>query len=301
MLFEVVLPTDCKVVIPDKSSRENLLTTWHERFGHVNVQAVQNTAKLYGIKDVNIKTNEKFVCEACLIGKQTRKPHVSLNRISNFQPGEKIHSDVCGPINVESPSGSKYFVLFKDENTSFRKVYFLRHKSDIFQFFKTFKAFVEIQTGNKIKVLRTDNGKEYISKDFTDFLLAAGIVYEFSSAYIHEQNGRAKRDVRTLVKSAQTMLVNKSVNKQLWTEAINTACYLLNRVLSNQKNSLTPFEKFFNKKPSVKHLRIFGSNAFINISKEKRTKLDNKSKKLLIVGYDNESEKKGYGIRKAEK
>ena len=73
------------------------------------------------------------------MGKQAPKPHTSVNYTRNFKPGEKIHTDVCGPVNVESPRGSRYFLLFKDDCTSLREVYFLRHKSEVFEKFKEFE------------------------------------------------------------------------------------------------------------------------------------------------------------------
>ena len=53
--------------------------------------------------------------------------------------------------------------------------------------------------------------------------------------------------------------------------------------------TITSFEKWFNKKPESKHLRVFGTEAYFNITKEKRKKFDAKSQKVTFVGYDNES------------
>ena len=85
------------------------------------------------------------------------------------------------------------------------------------------------------------------------------------------------------------MIVNKKVSQYLWPEAINTACYLLNRITQQGNDMLSPFEKWVGRKPEIKHLRVFGSDAYLNIPKEKRKKFDEKSKKLILVGYDGES------------
>ena len=285
MHFEIEIPVKCNVV----ESQQNKLKLWHERFGHVNIRAVINTSKALADSDFNVEKLNDFFCETCVMGKQTRKPHPSANIASSFKPGEKIHTDVCGPINVESPKGSRYFLLFKDECTSYRKIYFLRHKSEVFDRFKDYENFVQTQTGNKIKVIRSDNGREYISEQFRKHTIDRGIVHEFSSPYIHEQNGRAEREMRTIVESARTMLINNEINPQLWPEAVNTACYLLNRVLMNNEEQKTPFERFFGRRPEVKHLRVFGIDTYLNMPKEKRRKLDPKSKKLIFVGYEGES------------
>ena len=55
------------------------------------------------------------------------------------------------------------------------------------------------QTGNKMKVLRSDNGTEYTSEEFNKYTKKRGIIQEFSSPYIHEQNGRAEREIRTIL------------------------------------------------------------------------------------------------------
>ena len=135
---------------------------------HINEKTVRSTGKLFKLDKIfeNMPVGKKFFCESCLFGKQTRKSHRTVMRKSNYKPGEKIHTDLCGPVNIESPKGTKYFLLFENEATSYRKVYFLRHKSEPFEFFKAFKALVLRQTGNNIKVLKSDNGKEYVSKEF---------------------------------------------------------------------------------------------------------------------------------------
>ena len=54
------------------------------------------------------------------------------------EPGEIIHTDLCGPMETASVGGAKFFLLFKDEASGFRTVYFLKHKSDTFEYIKIF-------------------------------------------------------------------------------------------------------------------------------------------------------------------
>ena len=72
-------------------------------------------------------------------------------------------------------------------------------------------------------------------------------------------------------------------------EAINTAVYILNRCPTKAVYDRTPLEAWSNQKPSVKHLKVFGCVAFVQVPTEKRTKLDPKSKKMMFVGYSAES------------
>lgn len=101
----------------------------------------------------------------------------------------------------------------------------MRHKSELLQTFKEFKAFIEKQSGNKIKALKSDN----VNRDFTDFLKSEGITYECSAPYTPQQNKRTERDMRTIVESARTMLISRNVPQELWSEAVNTAVYILNK------------------------------------------------------------------------
>ena len=228
-------------------------------------------------------------CEICILSKQKCKPHVSLSHLGDFLPGEKIHSDLCGPVSVESYGSSRYFIVFKDQATSFRKVYFLRFKSEALDKLKDFEAFVFRQTKNKIKVLRSDKGKEYYSKAVLQFTTEKGIIHEFSSAYIHEQNGRAEREIQNLLDCARSMILGKKVNIKLWSEAVKTAAYISNRVITRSLETKSPFEKCFGYAPDIKHMRIFGSTAYLNVPIPQRNKFTTRSRKMMLVGYDEES------------
>lgn len=288
MLFKVKKQMECNIVSVNVAS----LKLWHERLGHINIRSIKETERFMAVEGLKLAFNnfEDFFCEPCTLGKQTRKPHKSIARNRNFKPGEMIHTDVCGPVNIESPKGTRYFVLFKDECTGYRAAYFLRQKSETFDQFRKFESLIMRQTGNKLKVLRSDNGTEYLSTQFKKFINDKGIVHELSSPYIHEQNGRAEREIRTIVDNARSMMIAKNVPKQLWPEAVNSAIYLLNRVVTKQSNGKTAYESWFNCKPNVSHLRVFGSDAYLSIPKEKRTKFDEKSRKMIMVGYDGESQ-----------
>ena len=75
----------------------------------------------------------------------------------------------------------------------------MRHKSDVFDRFKDYENFAQTQTRNKIKVIRSDNDREYISEQFREHTVDRGIIHKFSSPYIHERNARAQREMRTIV------------------------------------------------------------------------------------------------------
>ena len=81
-----------------------------------------------------------------------------------------------GPLRHVSRKGVVYFLTFTDDFSRYGYVYILKHKHEVFETFKVFKAEVELQLGKKIKALRSDRGGEYLSQEFKDYLAENGIV-----------------------------------------------------------------------------------------------------------------------------
>ena len=99
-----------------------------------------------------------------------------------------------------------YYVLFVYVYSKFTWLYLLKHKSDVLDVFKYFKATVENQLNSKIKVLRTDNGGEFTFNAFKLFCSSHGIIHQFSCPHTPQQNGVAERKHRQVVEYALTML-----------------------------------------------------------------------------------------------
>ncbi|KAL0393106.1 UNVERIFIED_CONTAM: Retrovirus-related Pol polyprotein from transposon RE2 [Sesamum radiatum] len=93
---------------------------------------------------------------------------------------------------------------------------------------------------------------------------------------------------------ARSMLQEKHLPKAFWAEAVYTAVYLLNRCPTKAVQNMTPIEAWSGKKPSAKHLRVFGSICYVHIPTEKRHKLEEKTEKGIFLGYSTQS--KGYRI-----
>lgn len=105
------------------ASRSTLsLSTWHERLRHQNISQVKKT-----LRNLNIDFNgkEKFFCEACIYGKHHRGTFIRSESRAETA-GELVHTDVCGPMQEKSIEGARYFLLFKDDFSNFRTVYFLK-------------------------------------------------------------------------------------------------------------------------------------------------------------------------------
>ena len=116
---------------------------------------------------------------------------------------------------------------------------------------------VENQTGRKIKVLRLDNGGEYIDREFVDFCASEGIWREFTIPYTPQQNGVAERKNRAIIGAARAMIHDQGLPLFLWVEACNIAVYLQNRSPYKSLGDLTPEEPFFREKASAHTLAYF--------------------------------------------
>ncbi|GJU62276.1 retrovirus-related pol polyprotein from transposon TNT 1-94 [Tanacetum coccineum] len=233
-------------------------------------------------------------CKGYELGKSRRLPFSKAGVTRATQKLEIMHSDICGPMSTTSWSGNKYFVLFIDDYTRMCWVYFLSSKASIFSIFKSFKKLVEVQSGSTLRFLRTDNGGEYTSNEFEDFLRQQGVIHQVTVPYSPQQNGVSERKNRTVMEMARSMLYEKKLPKTFWAEAVATSVYLLNRLATKAVSGKTPIEAWSGIKPSIQHLKVFGSISYYHIPDIKRSKLDAKARKGIFVGYATES--KGYRI-----
>ena len=152
---------------------------------------------------------------------------------------------------------------------------------------------MENSSGRKLKAIRTDNGGEYTSTVFENYLKPEGIRQERTIPKTPQQNGVAERMNRTLVETVHTMLTDAKLPHKYW-GALSTAIYLRNQSPTKAVTGMTPCEAWTTKKPSVAHLRVFSCDAYAHVPKNERGKLDPKAKKCVFVGYGEET--KGYRL-----
>lgn len=267
---------------------------WHHRLGHPGHSTLRIVhTHVDGITDLGDKPIND-VCEGCQYGKSHRLPFGDATHRATEVLG-RVHTDLCGPMPIPSPSGARYALTFIDDTTRMTKVYFLEKKSDTLSTFIRYRTYVEKQTGKSLKILRSDGGGEYINKEMQDYLSAHGIRHETTTANTPQQNGVAERFNRTMFNSLRAMMHTASVPRKLWAELAATAVYLRNRLPTRVNNDQrSPYECWFGRKPVVDHLRILWSDAYVHIPKSKRTKLDYRAQKLKLIGYHDE--KKAYKL-----
>ena len=280
-----------------KANSEESLSLWHLRYGHLGYDNVKLLSNKEMVDGMNINLKEEFSrddCEGCAMGKMHRKPFPKKSQHKSTQPLELIHSDICGPMSVNSVGGSKYFITFIDDYSRFTYVYMIKNKSEALEKFQEFVELSENLTGYHVKALRSDNAQEYESKAFIQYCKEKGIRKEDTIPYTPQQNGVAERMNRTIMETTRSMLYHAHLPLKFWAEAVSTAVYLRNRSPTSSLNDVTPFEAWFKEKPDVSNMKVYGCKAYAHVPDEKRRKLDKKSVACVFIGYPNNS--KGYKL-----
>ncbi len=144
---------------------------------------------------------------------------------------------------------------------------------------------MENEICHKIKVLRFNNGGEFVSNKFDAFLVECEIQRQISAPYSPQQNGVTKRANRTIMECARSMILAKGLKLEFWGEVVNIAVYIKNRCPTKALDSKTPQEVWSGRKPNMSHLRLFGCKAFAHVPDEKRTKLESKSMPCVFLRY----------------
>jgi len=210
------------------------------------------------------------------------------------QPLESIHTDICGPITPESFSSKRYFIFFIDDFSRKTWVYLLKEKSEAFEVFKKFKVMVEKATGRQIKSVRSDRGGEYISTAFMKYCEEQCIRRFLTAPYSPQQNGVDERKNKIILDMVRSMLKSKKMPKEFCAEVVQCAIYVQNRCPHVKLDDQTQQEAWSKQKPTVSHLKVFGSVAYAHVPDQQRTKLEDKSKKYIFIGYDKKT--KGYRL-----
>ncbi|KAL4312227.1 hypothetical protein GQ457_01G011000 [Hibiscus cannabinus] len=252
-MFPLVINDEKKALA---ASLEDDSWLWHHRYGHLNFKSLSLLSNQNLVDGLPMIRRIDAVCESCVVGKQHSDPFSKSSNMIASKPAELIHADVCGPMQTLSLNNSRYFVVFVDDFSRMTWVYFVKGKLEVFLVFKKFKSSIEKQSGNAVKVLRTDRGGEFVSTEFDNFCEEMGIQH------------------------------------QLTAKAIHAAAYVLNRSPTSTLTHLTPFEAFQGRKPKVTHFKAFVCVAHVLVPSQKMSKLDDNSVKCIFVGYSLET--KGY-------
>nr|GEW83591.1 retrovirus-related Pol polyprotein from transposon TNT 1-94 [Tanacetum cinerariifolium] len=201
-LNNIVPHKDLTCLVAKASADEGEL--WHMRLGHLNFKTMNKLVRHNLVRGLPSKCLENdHTCTACLKGKQHKASCKTKLVHSVTKPLHTLHMDLFGPTFISSLNHKLYCLVVTDD------------------FF------------------RCDNEGEFKNKEINDLCSRKGIKREFSNARTPQQNRVAERRNRTLIEAARTMLANAKLPVTFWAEAVNTACYVQNRVLKGIKREFS--------------------------------------------------------------
>ncbi|CAI7835063.1 unnamed protein product [Closterium sp. NIES-54] len=236
--------------------------TWHERLCHVNFPMLQKLVKDGSLKGLEVKGAVKEIgsCPTCLETKFTKLPF-SNGTDPAEAPLALVHMDVVGPTRAPSLSGSRYFLTIVDDHTRAAVLKVMLR--------------AQRESGHKVKVIRTDNGGEFIGADFEAVLKKKGIQHQLTVPYNPQQYSVAECFNRTLQEGACTLLGRAGLLDPFEVTALRQVALVKNRVLATMgDNQWVPYTKWYGSAPVVNMLRAYGCMVVFHVPKEKRGKLE---------------------------
>nr|GFB20947.1 putative ribonuclease H-like domain-containing protein [Tanacetum cinerariifolium] len=229
-LNNIVPHKDLTCLVAKASVDESVL--WHRRLGHLNFKTLNKLVRHNLVRGLPSKCFENnHTCVAYLKGKQHKASCKTKLVHSMSKPLHTLHMDLFGPSSVSSLNYKWYCLVVTNDFSRFTWTFFLKTKDETSGIFRNFITEIENLKELKVKIIRSDNGGEFRNKEMNDFCSRKRIKREFSNAITPQQNGVAERRNKTLIEAARTMLADAKLPVTFWAKAVNTACYVQNRVL----------------------------------------------------------------------
>ena len=259
-------------------------TLIHRRLGHFGVDELSSLhEKTTGLVKAVANTIDQ-PCQPCIQSKMIRiQNRASSKRAS--RPLQRVFIDFWGPYYVKSLDGKRYFFTILDQATGRSWVYTCLERTEVYRIFKEWKAYIELQSGYILGIVRCDNAQEFIK--LSEEMQPLGVLFEWTTPYTAEQNGPAERLNRTLVSITRSMLIDARLPQELWSYAVLAANYVRNH-MPYRPTKLTPMESWSKEKPSIAHLRVWGCLCYTHIPRksDEYNKLDVVSKECIFLGYE---------------
>ncbi|XP_074283739.1 uncharacterized protein LOC141608274 [Silene latifolia] len=287
----------CKVlnkhVQSNNCMKDTDLYLLHQRLGHTSMDKLKHVS---GAQLCN--GTKSFDCQICILSKHHAIPFPRSNSHASTC-FELVHMDVWGPYKVSTMLGAKSFLTIVDDHSRSTWTYLIQTKQKVPQIIKAFLIHVETQFGGKIKLVRTDNGTEFIQEPCKLMFNTRGIIHQTSIAGTPQQNARVERKHRHLLDTARALKIQSNVPLKFWGECLLTATYLINKMPVAKLDWKCPHEILFGELPSYDELRVFGSLCYATVPAKLRDKLGYRARKCIFLGYPYGN--KGYKLYDLEK
>ena len=143
-----------------------------------------------------------------------------------------VHYDIWGPINTPSLLGFRYFVIFVDDGSRVTYFYLMKERSELYSIFKLFYMEIKTQINASLRIIWSNNGREYFHPSLSQFFYDHGIIHQSSCPHTPQQNGVVERKMHHLLEVTRALKFHMCVPKSYWSEAVLTTYHLINRMPS---------------------------------------------------------------------
>lgn len=263
-------------------------TLWHNRLGHAPASKLKFIDCIKHCTQVSDQ-----VCLTCPMAKFTKLPF-SLSESHAAKAFELVHTDIWGPYKVSTRKKFTYFLTIVDDNSRMTWIYLLQRKSDFLKTLELFNSFVKNQFKSSIKVLRSDNAREFDDEECRKFFQAQGIMHQTSCNYRPQQNARVERKHRHVLEVARALMFQSGLHLSFWGESVLTAAFIINRLPSSILNNKCPYELLYNKPVDYNQIKAFGCLAFAMNPVHTTDKFKPRGVPCVFVGYP--PTQKGYRL-----
>ena len=135
-----------------------------------------------------------------------------------------------------------------------------------------------------MKVLRSDRGGEYESKEFATYCRQHGIKRQFTTRYTPQHNGVAEKKNQTIMNMARSMLKAKNLSNEYWSEAVACSVYILNLSPTNSLKDQVTQEAWSGMKYNISHFKVFGCVSYFHVPEEMRRNIDDRIENRIFLG-----------------
>ena len=259
----------------------------HQITGHTGEHLLRPTANYVRIK----LTGKLAPCEVCAQAKITQA-NIPKNKMKKLptRPEYRVFIDICSFKQV-SRDGNRHWLIVVDEFSDSTHSFFLRRKTDQIKLMPMWIKGLSKKYGIEIKRIRLDNSGENKSLQKECNKGNLGVIFEFTAPGTPQQNSVAERRIPTLMGRARAMLIQAGIDSkgkgEFWCEVISTATKLDN-IMVRPERMKPPHTLFYGKDAKyMNYMRTFGEMAVVAIheGKKMRSKLDNRGKTCMFVGY----------------
>jgi len=230
------------------------------------------------------------ICAPCHLAKQ-HKLNFPLSKTNSQNVFDLIHIDIWGHLGIPSLHVHKYFLTIVDDFSRHTWVHLMKNKSETRDLLQSFIVHVKNQFCKNVKIIRTDNGKEFYWKEFYE---KHGIIHQTSCNETPQQNSIVERKHQHILNITRCLIFQSRLPKAFWCYVVLHSVFLINRILSPVIHNKSPYELLYNTAPCLSHIKVFGCLCFASTLEQNRHKLDPRARKCIFLGFKQGT--KGYVV-----